>query len=385
MSLPPTIPTPHARRASRGDAFWRTQPRPPSPSRSHGRSRCTQAARAPRWIWESSAAVDAAAGLPICSRSTADTTSWRRPTTSLTGSTRWARSWGCRRPVASRGCLVIAACSSRSWMPWPSRARLLPSDPGRRCSGRGQTRLPRQADCGGRARLQDRRAERGQGDGQQPVLSVDFQTRANDFFVEAVRRVHAGAIGRFVFGEATYHAEDPFEDKAQHARSDDPEGRLRAWGLSASCRATSSPSRTSTPLTWRAGSWASPRVRVRHRRAQVPRRRHLLGHVQRDLQVPRQRGGYLQLAPVQRLRHAAGGHQEPHVRHRRRARDRGPAVRCSCGATVLQRGKDADDLRAGSSTNIAAFHDAIQKRLQNGTVAESVRSNLLTILGRTAA
>ena len=43
---------------------------------------------------------------------------------------------------------------------------------------------------------------------------VDFQTRANEFFIEALRRVHDGAIGTFAFGESTYHAEDPFEDKA---------------------------------------------------------------------------------------------------------------------------------------------------------------------------
>ena len=37
-------------------------------------------------------------------------------------------------------------------------------------------------------------------------------------------------------------------------------------------------------------------------------------------------------------------------------------------------------------SNIAAFHDSIQRRdYSNATVAESVRSNLVTILGRTAA
>jgi predicted dehydrogenase len=61
---------------------------------------------------------------------------------------------------------------------------------------------------------------------------VDFQTRANELFIEAVRRVHDDAIGRFAFGEATYHAEDPFEAQARYARSDDPDDRLRAWGLS---------------------------------------------------------------------------------------------------------------------------------------------------------
>lgn len=38
------------------------------------------------------------------------------------------------------------------------------------------------------------------------VFLVDFQTRANEFYKEAVRRVHAGAIGDLVFGSASYHA-----------------------------------------------------------------------------------------------------------------------------------------------------------------------------------
>jgi myo-inositol 2-dehydrogenase/D-chiro-inositol 1-dehydrogenase len=40
----------------------------------------------------------------------------------------------------------------------------------------------------------------------------------------------------------------------------------------------------------------------------------------------------------------------------------------------------------GAVNNIAAFHDAIERRdVSNPTVAESVRSNLVTILGRNAA
>jgi predicted dehydrogenase len=35
---------------------------------------------------------------------------------------------------------------------------------------------------------------------------VDFQTRTDPFYREALRRVHAGAIGEFVFGEASYQS-----------------------------------------------------------------------------------------------------------------------------------------------------------------------------------
>ncbi|MBM3853969.1 MAG: Gfo/Idh/MocA family oxidoreductase, partial [Verrucomicrobia bacterium] len=36
---------------------------------------------------------------------------------------------------------------------------------------------------------------------------VDFQTRANEFYLEALRQMHAGGIGDYCFGEAVYHAE----------------------------------------------------------------------------------------------------------------------------------------------------------------------------------
>lgn len=63
------------------------------------------------------------------------------------------------------------------------------------------------------------------------------------------------------------------------------------------------------------------------------------------------------------------------------------------GGQVLIRGKgfyrggDTPTIyEQGAVSNIAAFYDSIQKRdYANPTVAESVRSNLVTILGRTAA
>lgn len=38
------------------------------------------------------------------------------------------------------------------------------------------------------------------------VFVIDFQTRTNEFFVEAMRRVHDGALGEIGHGEALYHA-----------------------------------------------------------------------------------------------------------------------------------------------------------------------------------
>jgi myo-inositol 2-dehydrogenase / D-chiro-inositol 1-dehydrogenase len=54
---------------------------------------------------------------------------------------------------------------------------------------------------------------------------VDFQTRANEHFIEAVRRVHNGAIGEFVFGEAYYQC-DRLETTIPDGGA---EARLRNW------------------------------------------------------------------------------------------------------------------------------------------------------------
>ena len=63
------------------------------------------------------------------------------------------------------------------------------------------------------------------------------------------------------------------------------------------------------------------------------------------------------------------------------------------GGDVLIRGKNpyeggntANIYTSGAETNIATFHDSIQTgRYENPTVECSVQSNLITILGRTAA
>jgi predicted dehydrogenase len=63
---------------------------------------------------------------------------------------------------------------------------------------------------------------------------IDFQTRANDYFIEALRRVHNGDIGEFAFGEASYHAGYPFAGQNDILKSDpqNAENQLRAWGIS---------------------------------------------------------------------------------------------------------------------------------------------------------
>jgi predicted dehydrogenase len=57
------------------------------------------------------------------------------------------------------------------------------------------------------------------------VFLVDFQTRANELYREALRRVRAGDIGRLVMGEAHY----PWSGGGRGEPAGDPEQRLRRW------------------------------------------------------------------------------------------------------------------------------------------------------------
>jgi predicted dehydrogenase len=68
---------------------------------------------------------------------------------------------------------------------------------------------------------------------RQRCFLVDFQTRANASYQEVVRRVRAGQIGRIVSGEATYFCGPTFERANEELKRDprNPELRLRAWGL----------------------------------------------------------------------------------------------------------------------------------------------------------
>jgi predicted dehydrogenase len=61
-------------------------------------------------------------------------------------------------------------------------------------------------------------------------LLIDFQTRTSEFYQEAVRRVHAGDIGPVVSGEAVYYCGSTWGGTSAQDLAD-PETRLRHWGL----------------------------------------------------------------------------------------------------------------------------------------------------------
>jgi predicted dehydrogenase len=216
---------------------------------------------------------------------------------------------------------------------------------------------------------------------------VDFQTRANDFFVEAVRRVHDGALGRVAFGEATYHAEDPFLDQAPFATSNAPEDRLRAWGLSRELSGDIITEQNIHSLDVMSWVMARPPLSAYGTGGRKIRE---AGTCWDTFSVVFQYPDRVGVAFTSRQFNGHGTRPEG-IRNRMFGSD--GVLEAEYGGQVLIRGKQfyrggetAAIYQEGAVRNIAAFHEAIQRGDHaNGTVAESVRSNLVTILGRTAA
>ncbi len=63
---------------------------------------------------------------------------------------------------------------------------------------------------------------------------VDFQTRANPLYQDAIARLHRGELGKLVSLEANYHCGPTWEhmDTTLRKNPQDPETRLKAWGIS---------------------------------------------------------------------------------------------------------------------------------------------------------
>jgi myo-inositol 2-dehydrogenase / D-chiro-inositol 1-dehydrogenase len=62
---------------------------------------------------------------------------------------------------------------------------------------------------------------------------VDFQTRANTLYQQAAKAVHDGELGKIVSAEANYQCGDTWGQMDEFLRKDpqNPEVRLRAWGV----------------------------------------------------------------------------------------------------------------------------------------------------------
>jgi len=218
---------------------------------------------------------------------------------------------------------------------------------------------------------------------------VDFQTRADEFYCEAIKRVRDGALGQLAFGEASYHAGDPFKRMYSYWQDDpdNPENRLRAWGLD---RVLSGDIITEQNIhTLDVMSWIMD-VEPVFAIGTGGRKFRPVGtcwdHFVVLFQYPNNVGITFS------SRQSEGHGTQPDGIRNRMFGSKG-ILETEYGGQVLIRGENfyrggqtSDIYKQGAVTNIAAFHKNITEgHFDNPTVAPSVRSNLVTILGRTAA
>lgn len=215
---------------------------------------------------------------------------------------------------------------------------------------------------------------------------VDFQTRTDPFYQEAVKRVQGGQIGRIVCGEATYIAGDPFTQYASQLLADpeNAERQLRGWGLS---RALSGDIITEQNIhSLDVMSWVLD---------QTPLRAYGTGG-----RKARQAGDCWDhfsviftfpddlIVTFCSKQYGAGWDD---ILCRMYGTEGTVDTHYSGDVSILGKnpyaGGKAENMYAnGAIRNIATFYESVTKGdYSNPTVAPSVRSNMTTILGRTAA
>jgi myo-inositol 2-dehydrogenase/D-chiro-inositol 1-dehydrogenase len=218
---------------------------------------------------------------------------------------------------------------------------------------------------------------------------VDFQTRAHPAFIEALGRVHDGALGESVFGEATYHAESPWEEHYEMLRNDpaNPEVRLRAWGLD---RALSGDIITEQEIhTLDVANWIMEKPPLWAIGTGGLKARPKVGSCWDHFVVYYQ---YADDVAIQFSGRQFKGHGTAEGIKNRMFGSQG-ILETEYGGPVIIRGENffnggrtPEIYESGAVNNIAAFHQSITNGdFANATVEPSVQSNLITILGRKAA
>jgi predicted dehydrogenase len=213
------------------------------------------------------------------------------------------------------------------------------------------------------------------------VFLVDFQTRANEFYREAARRVHGGDIGKIVCAEAHY----PWAGSGSGTGSDNAEDRLRNWyctlALSGDC-IVEQDIHALDVATWFLNG--DP-VRALGAGGRTLRK---FGNIWDHFSV-------LYWFPGDVILTFSSVKMIPGVKDEIRCRVFGSqgmvATDYYTGARITgnkpYEGGTIDNLyNSGTATNIEEFHRFVTEgNYANPTVAPSVRSNLTSVLGRTAA
>lgn len=215
---------------------------------------------------------------------------------------------------------------------------------------------------------------------------VDFQTRTDPLYREAVKRAQYGDIGRIVCGEATYVCGPTWGEQAKWLaeKPGDPEMRLRAWGLD---RALSGDVITEQNIhgldvaTWVLDAAPLHAVGTGGQKARTAGT--CWDHFSVVFTFP---GDVVVTFMSKQLgdgwddiccrMYGTEGTLDSHYFGEVSIR----------GKLPYRGGRIPNLYTDGAVANVAAFHEAVTAGdVSNPTVAPSVRSNLTTILGRSAA
>jgi predicted dehydrogenase len=225
-----------------------------------------------------------------------------------------------------------------------------------------------------------------QASAKKQAFLVDFQTRAQPAYIEAVKRVHAGAIGKLISGESTYQCSLYFQgmDDEYKKKVGDPEARVRAWAVD---RVLSGDVITEQNIhSLDVCTWILDAAPIRAF-GTGGRARPFAGDCWDHFAVvfwfpndvlisfsSKQVGRYWD--DIQCRIYGTEGTIDTHY---------GGAVVVHCD-DKYNGGQTNRIYAEGVENNVKTFYDSItQGDFRNPTVAPGVRSNLTTILGRTAA
>jgi myo-inositol 2-dehydrogenase / D-chiro-inositol 1-dehydrogenase len=218
---------------------------------------------------------------------------------------------------------------------------------------------------------------------------VDFQTRTNEFYIEAIKRVQQGAIGDIAFAQTSYYNGLVWEDRAEMLRQEpsSPEIRLWAWGLDVALSGdiiTEQNIHTIDVTSWVMNEKPLLAFGVGGKKV----RKHpgnCSDHFVLTFQYPNKVGVSFTSRQIE-------GHGSSDGIKNHFFGSKG-VLETEYGGDVLIRGqnfyrggKTTNIYEEGAIKNIASFYDNIvNKKFENATVEPSVTSTLVTILGRTAS
>ena len=218
----------------------------------------------------------------------------------------------------------------------------------------------------------------------QQVFLVDFQTRADPYFREAIQRVHEGALGALAFGEATYHA----GRLGKQGEDQSPEGRLRNWVFDQALSGDIIVEQNIHTLD--VMSWIMQHPPVRAAGGCARKVRVDVGDCHDTFSAVFTYPDDVHMTFSSRQ---FNGYDSKPDGIRNRVFGTAGVLETAYGGRVLIRGdhfwtggSSPGIYQDGAVENIAEFHRRVLERhCDNPTVAPSVQSNLTAILGRTAA